>query len=255
MRGKENKGQEKETFNSVLFVPATKGSALARRIKEAEVSNRQGRHSRIKVVERSGPTVKSKLSKKAPWGNKRCGAEDCMYCLTSKEATFSCRTPGVGYSITCELCSAGGLVSKYQGETGKNLYARGRMHIQEFKASTQSNCMVIHNRIFHPQLVCVPGDETFNFRMEMTGVFKTPLDRQVDEAMRIKNDKVDHIMNSGSEWRADSIPRAAFSAPGLDNRMEISQRKQQIGGGHKGARIPRIAVRNPIALGLIEDIE
>ena len=62
-------------------------------------------------------------------------------------------------------------------------------------------------------------------------------------------------MNSGSEWRADSIPRAAFSAPGLDNRMEISQRKQQIGGGHKGPRIPRIAVRNPIALDLIEDIE
>ena len=91
--------------------------------------------------------------------------------------------------------------------------------------------------------------------MEMTGVFKTPLDRQVDEAMRIKNDKVDHIMNSGSEWRADSIPRAAFSAPGLENRLETSKRKQQIGGGHKGAGITRIAVRNPIALGLIEDIE
>ena len=41
----------------------------------------------------------------------------------------------------------------------------------------------------------------------------------------------------------------------MDNRKEISQRKQQIGGGHKGPRIPRIAVRNPIALDLIEDIE
>ena len=48
----------------------------------------------------------------------------------------------------------------------------------------------------------------------------------------------------------DSIPRAAFSAPGLDKRMDASQRKQQI-----GARIPRIAVRNPIALALLEDIE
>ena len=68
--------------------------------------------------------------------------------------------------------------------------------------------------------------------------------------MRIKNDKVDHIMNSGSEWSSDSIPRAAFSAPGWDKRMDASQRKQQI-----GARIPRIAVRNPIALALLEDIE
>ena len=73
------------------------------------------------------------------------------------------------------------------------------------------------------------------------------MDRQVDEAMRIKNDKVDHIMNSGSEWSSDSIPRPAFSAPGWDKRMDASQRKQQIGA--------RIAVRNPIALALLEDIE
>ena len=70
-----------------------------------------------------------------------------------------------------------------------------------------------------------------------------------------KNDKVDHIMDSGSEWRADSIPRATFLAPGLDNRMEVIQRKQLIDGGHKDTRIPRIAVRNLMALGLMEDIE
>ena len=68
---------------------------------------------------------------------------------------------------------------------------RGRKHLQEVKGGNPSNCMVIHNRTF-------TGDPNLNFRMERKGVFKTPLSRQVNEALRIKN--------SCSEWRADALP-------------------------------------------------
>ena len=122
--------------------------------------------------------------------------------------------------------------------------------------------MVIHNRTFHPQLKCRPGDAAFNFRMERSGVFKTPLSRQVNEALRIKNSTADQRMNSGSEWRADALPRAAFSAPGLENRRRAGRtggaggrREEEEGrpgvgrpGGGKGLR-----VKNPIAMDIIED--
>ena len=54
------------TYSLVLFVPATKDSELAKRIKEAEAANRQGRKGRIKIVEKVGSTIKIRLSKKTP---------------------------------------------------------------------------------------------------------------------------------------------------------------------------------------------
>ena len=247
-----------------MFVPATKDSILAKKIKSAEAQNNQGRTSRIKVVERTGSTVEAKLSRKAPWPTVRCEEkQECFYCTTSKEAKTSCRTPGVGYVIICDLCAnEEGRISTYQGETGKNLHVRGKKHLQEFKGGCSSNCMVIHNRTFHPQLKCRPGDAKFNFRVERSGVFKTPLSRQVNEALRIKNSIADQRMNSGSEWRADALPRAAFSAPGLENRRRAGRtggaggrREEEEGrpgvgrpGGGKGLR-----VKNPIAMDIIED--
>ena len=59
---KKGKGQwynrNDQIYSSVLFVPATKDSELAKRIKEAEAANRQGRKSRIKIVEKLDPQLK-----------------------------------------------------------------------------------------------------------------------------------------------------------------------------------------------------
>ena len=41
--------------------------------------------------------------------------------------------------------------------------------------------------------------------------FKTPLDRQVSEALFINNSQADILLNSGSEWRAGSLSRASVS--------------------------------------------
>ena len=241
-----------------MFVPATKDSVLAKKIKLAEAQNNQGRSSRIKIVEKTGSTVKDSLCRKAPWPTGRCEErEDCFYCLTSHEAKCSCRTPGVGYEIICELCAnEDGRISTYQGETGKNLRVRGRKHLQEFKGGNPSNCMVIHNRTFHPQLKCVPGDPNFNFRMERKGVFKTPLSRQVNEALRIKNSTADQRMNSGSEWRADALPRAAFSAPGLENRRKGggNRRDDEEGGPGGGCKKKSLKVTNSTPLAIINEL-
>ena len=50
-------------FDSVLFVPASQGSQLAKEIRGIEEANRQGRKTRIRVVELSGQTVRNTLAR------------------------------------------------------------------------------------------------------------------------------------------------------------------------------------------------
>ena len=61
--------------------------------------------------------------------------------------------------------------------------------------------------------------QVLNFRMEGLGHYNRPLDRQINEALRIKNSNASIIMNSGAEWRQPALPRAIFSAPGLERRV------------------------------------
>ena len=226
-RSKENILSDKESKNStawfkksdipyksVPFVPATPGSVLANAIRDVEKQNRQGRKSRVKIVEQSGSTVRNILAKNYPWEFSECSDPECFPCSsggTSKK--ISCRRPGVGYKIYCNICKDAGALATYQGESGRNLYSRGKEHLQGLSAGTTSNCLVIHNNVHHG------GSKDANFTMVPTRTFNDPLSRQVDESMRLKyQDKSTIVMNSGNEWRGDSIPRARFSAPGLEAR-------------------------------------
>ena len=205
---------------SVLFVPATPGSVLARSIRQCEERNVQGRHVRIKVVERSGKSVKNTLAPNYPWKPQRCDDSNCFPCSSGTMTKISCRKPGVAYKIKCTICSDSGIDSVYEGESGKCLFERGKKHLSEFQAGLSTNAMVIHNRIHHN---CAPS---LNFEMVAVKTFTSPLERQLDEALRIKNSEADVLMNSGSEWRLDSIPRASFTAPGLERRRTRGNNKR-----------------------------
>ena len=198
-----------ESFSSVLFVPFTPGSELAKRIRYLEEANHQGRDSRIKVVELGGKTLVNTLSNNYPWKPDACNDGECFPCSTNTRGRFvSCRKPGMAYRIFCTICPS----SVYEGETSLCLYERGKKHLSEYSSSLQSNCMVIHNKKFHPESTCL------NFRMEGLRQIHRPIDRQIDEAIRIKNSTATVVMNSGAEWRQPAIPRASFSAPGLEKR-------------------------------------
>ena len=66
----------------------------------------------------------------------------------------------------------------------------------------------IHNGKYHSECRA-----EFNFRMEGEALFASPLDRQIDESLRIKYSEAGMIMNSGTEWRMDRIPRARVCQP------------------------------------------
>ena len=196
---------ETNKYDTVLFIPATSGSVLAKSLRQHEEQNAQGRLSRIKIVEKSGKSVLEQLSKSYPWPTEKCSDPSCFPCSTGNRQRFSCRVPGAGYRIVCSLCEEKGSAVIYYGETGHNLYTRGKKHLEEFNQKLSSNCMVIHHNLHHND---ISSHFDFYFRMEGEGLFSSAMERQVNESLRIKYSGADTIMNSGSEWRMDPIPRA-----------------------------------------------
>ena len=201
----------KSTYNSVLYVPATPSSVLAKMLQRHESQNNQGRCSRIKIVEKAGKSIKSILAPNDPWGVEKCKSPDCFVCSTNVGPTkVSCRSSGVVYKIICTLCEKEGRgEAVYYGQSGKNCYARGKKHIEDFKSGDSSHCMTIHARVYHP-------DETrlvSNFRMIPLKTYRKPMERQISEALLIANSEPDILLNSGSEWGAGRVPRASVSRP------------------------------------------
>ena len=191
-------------FTSVVFVPATPGSRLQKLLQKKEKENNQGRIHRIRIVEKSGVTVRNVLARNYPWEVSYCQQDDCFQCSTCPTPKYSCRKPGIGYKITCLKCASTGTIAVYEGESSKNAYARGKKHLQELRGAVKTNAMVIHNIAHHDS----PSEN--HFEMKVVKIISKPLERQIDESIRIQNSDANIILNSGSEWWGDRVPRASF---------------------------------------------
>ena len=203
-------------FNSVLYVPATKDSVLAKEIQCQEELNLQGRSNRIKVVEVPGRTVRNVLVRNYPWSVSKCHSADCFQCSTESNPKVSCRRPGISYIITCTKCSENGSEAIYHGESSKCGYARGKKHLEEFESWSSSHCMVIHNTVHHE------SSKAQHFQFTILRTIDGAMNRQIEEAMRIRHTSQSSIlMNSGAEWRGDPIPRATFAVPNGGNARPV----------------------------------
>ena len=67
-------------FDVPLFVPHTPNGELAKRMKEAEARNHQGRKIRFKIIEKGGVTLENLLRRSNPWSVESCGRQDCFPC-------------------------------------------------------------------------------------------------------------------------------------------------------------------------------
>jgi len=81
----------------VVFVPATPKSKL-KQLYEKVISDSK---IPMKVVEKSGPTIKDKLQKSDPLQKERkcANKEDCFVCMSGGK---SCRKGGIIYEIECD---------------------------------------------------------------------------------------------------------------------------------------------------------
>ena len=104
----KEKGKEKDMeITSVLFVPHTNDSILAKKIREKEEKIKDITGNRIKVVERAGVKLQDILVKD-PWKGKDCGRQNCFVCttkmLTEKGERKDCTKRNVVYEIQCLTC-------------------------------------------------------------------------------------------------------------------------------------------------------
>ena len=199
------KGKGHQNFTSVLFVPPTPGSKLAKMIQEREAELNKNSKGRIKVVEQGGQKLKNILSKKNPFPTLDCVRRFCPFCRDTeysvaaikKPMRKSCSTPNVGYEIVCQNCKENGLNAVYYGESGRPVVNRAKEHLTDLQTNNKASPLVKHKKLKHS------GGQKVTFEFQIKKKFFDPLTRQCEEGMRInkaKNIPATIVLNSKSEF-------------------------------------------------------
>ena len=118
-RGVEKSGKRDDWYKrggdeAVMFVPATPRSQLQKQY-QSEIRNQR---YKIKVVEKTGTTLKMVLQKSNQFKQQRCGRGNCLVCTQAGRGP--CNAHGVTHEIECQGCE-----NKYVGETARNAFTRG----------------------------------------------------------------------------------------------------------------------------------
>ena len=192
---KKDNWYKNDLYSTVLFVPCTPGSILAKQLQQVESHDSEDRGWRVKIVEMGGQTIRSQTCKSNPWADRQCGKEKCLPCRSEKGG--NCRKKNVGYKITCNTCN-----SEYHGETSRTMYCRGEEHLKALNARSKESVLWDHCKSQHE-------GQMVSFTMKATGYFREALTRQIDEAVRIFH--TSNAMNRKGEWRKTAVPKATYA--------------------------------------------
>ena len=106
---------------------------------------------------------------------------------------------------------------EYEGETGRNGYTRGVEHLSALRLEDGTQA---------------------EFSMTVLKVHRTPMVRQINEAVRIIISKAECILNSKSEWHQAPlvrvIPMSGLQEDQGTARGSLQQGGERRGGGHQG---------------------
>ena len=153
-------------YDVPLFVPCTPNSELARNIQALERDTAFARPVRIKIVETGGISMKSLLQRSDPWSKGQCGRPDCFPCMREKGG--DCQKSNVTYLIRCLECEARGIDAEYKGETARNMYCRGKEHLQDYRSRSEASVMWAHCKKVHES-------QPVEFYMRQTESYVNPI--------------------------------------------------------------------------------
>ena len=176
------------------FYPATPDGWLVKGI--AKIMREEGERVglRIKVVEESGTSLGSLLT--------RPDLSGCLYpdCRMEDSGPSHLRA-GANYTGVCTICSR-----RYRGETGFSAHARINSHEKEIRTNDQRNSMAQHLTINHPAQR--KNVDAFSFMVVTAG--ERPLTRQLREAQKIANDiPSGQLINGRNEHIAPAFQQMA----------------------------------------------
>ena len=175
------------TIDSVIFVQATPGEELKKRLTEEAKRCRIS----VKIVERSGRSIKSILQRSDTAGRKDCSDEKCVICLTKGEG--KCRKESVGYKVWCKVCEVEKKKVIMHGETGRCAMVRCGEHARALRRGDWDSRLWEHCKEIH-------DGERVEFGYSVVRSFENDvLGRQLDEALRIEKEE-GTLLNNKSEW-------------------------------------------------------
>ena len=158
-RNETKNPHKNEQVKTVMFVPYTEGSELAKRLREAEQKIQDMTGYRLKIVERAGTKLQDTLTKADPWQGMSCNRERCLLCSTKektgKNTTQDCTRRSLVYETWCITCYEKDLETvkqeagedkeklkslvdkirkyKYIGETARSVFERSWEHLNDFQ--------------------------------------------------------------------------------------------------------------------------
>ena len=194
---KEERGSR--VREGVLIIPPTPHSILAKELKKICQEELQGNRMTITIMERGGRQLGQVLGTTVPGtsGREGCGRALCFPCNTGQEGV--CRRTGVGYEITCLLCEIDNIIAKYSGESGRNLFMRGKEHVQDWQRKAADKPLWKH--VLEKHGGRAEAELFAHFKMTRLQVFQKPQRRKANEGVRIANLDPETRLNSRDEFR------------------------------------------------------
>ena len=175
---------------TVLFVEQSNHGELARRVRVLLRELQPMLGFGVKVVERTGTTLKGKFPLNTLWEGAPCGRLDCVTCTQGGEVLPPCTRRNLVYESICALCNPGVRGkeeikevkehSLYVGESARSISERGKEHMAKLRKEAEDSHMWKHMVLHH-----APGEEP-DFVLKPVQYHKSALRRQLGEAVRIR---------------------------------------------------------------------
>ena len=165
----------------------------------------------MKLTERGGTKLGSLLSNKNLWSGMECGRQECKTCIQTGDKREDCVRRNILYESECGKCGDGEKVTEeslksqdqnaslYVGEPARSLFERSSEHWHAAEMMKEESHMVQHSMEFHS------GDSNHAFKFRVVKSFRSALDRQIAEAIRIE--LRGSILNRRGEYNRCSLTR------------------------------------------------
>ena len=118
-KGRVEKGKNKKVpeTKTVIFVPQTANSLLAKMLRQEEAHLEKVTGYWVKYVEKSGQNIGNMLVRSNPWSRLDCGRNGCLLCetkaKTGQNLTHNYSKRNLTYQTWCNIC-------KERDEEGKS---------------------------------------------------------------------------------------------------------------------------------------
>ena len=136
-RVEKKKNPPPPEIKTVIFVPQTANSVLAKMLRQDETFLEKVTGYRVKYVEKPGQNLGSQLVRSNPWAGQDCGRLGCLLCETKtksgKNMTQSCSKRNLTYQTWCHTC-------KERDDDGKEDDGKEQTRLYTYVGETQKAC-------------------------------------------------------------------------------------------------------------------